>query len=80
MGYTIAALGELSNAAVAKAPTGGGKKTKEAWSNSLKKCAKSARVREGRRRQGSRRDQEPPPPASTKTATAAIRSSRIEYH
>jgi hypothetical protein len=31
MGYHIAAMGELANAAVAKAPVGGGKKTKKAW-------------------------------------------------
>jgi hypothetical protein len=31
MGYYIAAMGELANAAVGKAPTGGGKKTKKAW-------------------------------------------------
>lgn len=31
MGYYIAAMGELANAAVVKAPTGGGKKTKKAW-------------------------------------------------
>jgi hypothetical protein len=31
MGYYIAAMGELANAAAVKAPTGGGKKTKKAW-------------------------------------------------
>ena len=31
MGYYIAAMGDLANAAVGKAPTGGGKKTKKAW-------------------------------------------------
>jgi hypothetical protein len=32
MGYYIAAMGELANAAVGKAQTGSGKKTKKAWS------------------------------------------------
>ena len=33
MGYHIAALGELSKAALDKAPTGAGKKTKKAWTD-----------------------------------------------
>ena len=33
MGYHIAALGELSNAAIAKAPIGAGKKSKKAWTD-----------------------------------------------
>ena len=53
MGYYIAALGELSDAAVSKAPVGGGKKTKKAWARNVHRHARPwHRLRQGLRGKG----------------------------